>query len=981
MEKDDPNKQALSATGGFGNRTNPTLDDEGATAPETSRSRTSTAEGRPSPPNGGGGGNYDRDDRGDGDRRTRSQSSSAALTSRDNRGLGPIIYIPNHLPFPLCAGNLDTNDGSSHHGDDEGSAYGGGGGGGSYNYQYSPQQNHRDDQPHGSGSNCGPPPSHQHGGNDHLYGDEEQQQQRSVSVVVPTRMSSHNSKYDQYCLLVDHDQDDKAVEIALCSNRRPHMRGFHCAWTSFFVAFFSWFAIAPLLSEVKTSLCLTNEQIWTSNVLSVTGSAILRVIIGPFCDKYGARMCSVAILVVSALPTMALGLVHDTTSLGVLRLIIGFGGATFVTCQYWTSSMFTREVAGTANALVAGWGNLGGGVTNLIMGSVLFPLFKKIFNETGYDADDFDRLCGGVDVDVDVGVNDSTNAVSNAGQSLVSHNVLQNEMAWRTVCVVPGLISLFTAYSFLFHSDDSPKGNYHKRKKQGYISDVNVWAALRTSFQDFNTWLLFLQYGCCFGVEITVSNAAALYYKDNFGLTTEAAAAIASIFGWMNLFARGLGGFLSDMCNAWDGMRGRLAWQSTCLLCEGLAILLFSYSENLLSSILSMALFSLFVQATEGSTFGIVPYVNPQITGSIVGVVGAGGNVGGIFFGLIFRHYDTNARKAFTLMGLCVMVSSILSAFVRIRGHAGLVCGKDAPEVRTGLRHRQRDHHRAPPPPPQRRVEELEASPVLDGKRDCSDNFGIHPDAFTAVPRQTGDNDDDDDDNRLMSKNNDDEDEPSVSRTSVVGEAALAMHLRRPSVEFDPDDDDLFDTSASSATSAPFSVAEIQVVAGSAVGSEYDTSDFEDGSLVARSVGGVTSASEASRSSRQLIRTRRTREAVVTEETANDDDDDDDDDNERMDTAEIVALAEHRFGSRLKAAATAAMSSAPASAIAESKPLEQSPSSDGCGDGNHDQVEHSNLSNTTNNSSNVLGERFSLDQLDNLPMRLSNSPHSSTVTT
>ena len=32
--------------------------------------------------------------------------------------------------------------------------------------------------------------------------------------------------------------------------------------------------------------------------------------------------------------------------------------------------MFTKEVAGTANALVGGWGNLGGGVTQLVMGSV-----------------------------------------------------------------------------------------------------------------------------------------------------------------------------------------------------------------------------------------------------------------------------------------------------------------------------------------------------------------------------------------------------------------------------------------------------------------------------------------------------------------------------------------------------------------------------------------------------------------------------------
>ena len=47
-----------------------------------------------------------------------------------------------------------------------------------------------------------------------------------------------------------------------------------------------------------------------------------------------------------------IGLVNSATTLAATRFFIGLGGSNFVICQYWSTSMFTKEVAGTANALV-----------------------------------------------------------------------------------------------------------------------------------------------------------------------------------------------------------------------------------------------------------------------------------------------------------------------------------------------------------------------------------------------------------------------------------------------------------------------------------------------------------------------------------------------------------------------------------------------------------------------------------------------------
>ena len=228
--------------------------------------------------------------------------------------------------------------------------------------------------------------------------------------------------------------------------------------------------------------------------------------------------------------------------------------------------MFTKDVVGTANALCGGWGNLGGGVTQLVMGSALFPLFKYFFRDYPNPA----------------------------------------ELAWRTVCVVPAVVAFGTGITIYFISDDAPTGNYNELKQRGSMPEVSAAASFRSGAFNFNTWILFIQYACCFGVELTMNNAAALYFKERFGQSTESAAAIASIFGWMNLFARGLGGYASDKLNAKLGMRGRLIAQTIMLLAEGLLVLVFANSNTLGVAIVVMVFFSLFVQAAEGSTYGIV---------------------------------------------------------------------------------------------------------------------------------------------------------------------------------------------------------------------------------------------------------------------------------------------------------------------------------------------------------------------------------------
>mmetsp|Transcript_15223 Transcript_15223/g.33204 ORF Transcript_15223/g.33204 Transcript_15223/m.33204 type:complete len:338 (-) Transcript_15223:385-1398(-) len=307
---------------------------------------------------------------------------------------------------------------------------------------------------------------------------------------MSTEIANYDEAVGNYALAVDENQDDKAKEIKLCSFARPHMRAFHFAWWGFFIAFFIWFAIAPLLPLIKVDLGLTPQDIWTTNICAVAFDICMRFVFGAVCDKYGARVPMGCVLMLASIPTACIGLVNSLTGLICIRLFIGLAGSTFVMCQCWATRMFTKEIVGMVNGLVGGWGNVGGGATQLVMGTLLFPLFKVF---TGQDV----------------------------------------SLAWRTVTLVPAAVAFTTGIAVICFSDDCPKGNYKELKKSGEMPEVSAAASFRGGAVDINTWMLFIQYACCFGVELTVNNAAVSYFVKRFELSIESASAIASIFGFM----------------------------------------------------------------------------------------------------------------------------------------------------------------------------------------------------------------------------------------------------------------------------------------------------------------------------------------------------------------------------------------------------------------------------------------------------------------
>ncbi len=416
---------------------------------------------------------------------------------------------------------------------------------------------------------------------------------------------------------------NQLTKLNIFSVKGIQMRTFHITWLMFFVCFFGWFGLAPLMPTIRAELHLTKAQVGNTIIASVAATIIARLIIGKLCDTWGPRKTAVRLLLVGSLPVFFVGLAHDYTSFPYLfRLAIGVIGASFVITQFHTSMMFAPNIKGTANAVTGGWGNLGGGVTNMIM-----PLIFAGIVGFGYTKAE----------------------------------------AWRFAMIVPGVMMLIIAYLYNKYTKDTPEGNYDEI---GYVKTQTKtdWSIL----SDWRIWALTMAYAMCFGMEITFDNVASLHFVDNFHLSQSAAGFWAGTFGFMNLFARALGGIVSDKVGGKFGMRGKGLLLAGVLLLEGCGLILFAQSGTLLIAIISMLSFALFLKMSNGATYGIVPFVNTKNVGMVSGIVGAGGNLGGMLFGFLFKSSSITYVQAFTYIGYTVITVSLIVLITRFQKQPAL---------------------------------------------------------------------------------------------------------------------------------------------------------------------------------------------------------------------------------------------------------------------------------------------------------------------
>ncbi|MCC5967997.1 MAG: MFS transporter [Natronohydrobacter sp.] len=437
--------------------------------------------------------------------------------------------------------------------------------------------------------------------------------------------------------------------------KNAEIKALHLTWIAFFMSFYVWFNMAPLASSMLASVdWLTRDDIRLFAIANVALTIPARIIVGMALDKFGPRRVFSVLMVLMAIPTFVFAFGDSREVLFMSRLVLSSIGASFVVTIHMVALWFPPRSIGFAEGFAAGWGNFGSAAAAITIPTIALHVYG------GPEGWRLAMATSGV-VIAAYGVFywfAITDGPSKDTQKKPRKASALEVSSWRDLvmlCIftVPmvGVLSILVYRVHLMGYIDAITATIC------YIAIAvivtwQVWQAISVNvpilkkgvpeddkYPFSSVAALNITYFANFGAELAVVSMLPMFFQETWGLTAVAAGLIAASFAFVNLFARPMGGLVSDRF----GNRRFVMMAYMFGIAIGFVLMgLLNSSWPLIIAIAITIMCSFFVQGAEGATFGIVPSIKRRVTGQISGMAGAYGNVGAVFYLFVFMFVDAS---------------------------------------------------------------------------------------------------------------------------------------------------------------------------------------------------------------------------------------------------------------------------------------------------------------------------------------------------
>lgn len=235
----------------------------------------------------------------------------------------------------------------------------------------------------------------------------------------------------------------------------------------------------------------------------------------------------------------------------------------------------------------------------------------------------------------------------NVGIALSAFGVplIAEAFGWNRVFIIYAIPLLIMAVIYWFFTSDAPKPA--NAEKPSLRKKVKIYKSAGMA------WIFCLFYFVTFGLFVCFAEWLPSYINDFYNISHVKAGSFAAIFVFITSFSRVLGGYLGDK---FDGRRILIAL-TFIVLCINVFLIL---NMSLAVVLAAFYIMGICLGAGSGVIYKLVPEYFPKDAGTIGGLVGTAGGLGGFFLPIIMgtiKDYTDTYYLGFIFIALVCLMS------------------------------------------------------------------------------------------------------------------------------------------------------------------------------------------------------------------------------------------------------------------------------------------------------------------------------------